>query len=473
MTAKTSFPAHPVNREEAARLYDRVLEHQKSGDGAAALALLDTVLASYPAMATLHLQRGTLLYDLRRFADALASFDTALGLDPRQAEAHFGRGAIFQAQGKLADALGAYERALQIQPAHVRALNNRALALRQTGNLAGALESYDTAIALMPDYPDFRVGKAMCLLQLGRFEEGWRLYEWRKAMADPVAPPPPGVPPWRGEALAGKTLLIQAEQGLGDTIQFCRFAALAQGEGAHVVLQVQDRLTRLLETLPFPATVIAAQTPPPPCDYHVLLMSLPFHRGGIIPAHLPYLAAEPERTEAWRTRIGAAGLKIGISWQGERTAGGAEKAWDIGRSFPLSQFENIAAMPEVRLISLQKNEGVEQLNQLAGMRVETLGDDFDAGEQAFLDTAAAMQSLDLVITADTAIAHLAGALGRPVWLALNHAADWRWLVARQDSPWYPTMQLFRQTVPGDWRGPFDRMAAALHSLPSSKSMLRP
>jgi hypothetical protein len=447
-----------MDREEAARLYDRVLEHQKNGDDAAALALLDTILTSYPAMAVLHVQRGTLLSDTKQFGDALASFDTALTLDPLQAEAHFGRGAIFQAQRKLDDALSAYDRALQIQPAHVRALNNHALALRQTGNLHAALESYDAAITLMPDCPDFRFGKAMCLLQLGRFEEGWRLYEWRKAMVDPVALPPPGVRPWRGEALAGKTLLIQAEQGLGDTIQFCRFAAL--GQGAHVVLQVQDRLTRLLETLPFPVTVIGAQNPPPPCDYHVMLMSLPFHRGDATSASMPYLAAEPQRTEAWRTRIGAGGLKIGISWQGEKAAAGDVKAWDTGRFFPLALFEDIATIQDVRLISLQKNEGVEQLNQLAG-RVETLGDDFDAGEYAFLDTAAAMANLDLVITADTAIAHLAGALGRPVWLALEYAPDWRWGLERQDTPWYPTMRLFRQTVPGDWRGPFDRIAAAL------------
>ena len=451
-----------MDREEAARLYDRVLEHQKNGDGTAALALLDRVLASYPAMAVLHVQRGTLLYESKRFGDALASFDTALGLDPRQADAHFGRGAICQAQGKLDDALAAYDQALQIQPAHPRALNNRGLALRLTGNLAGALESYDAAIALRPDCADFRFGKGMCLLQLGRFEEGWRLLEWRKAVIHAVAPPPPGARPWRGEALAGKTLLIQAEQGLGDTIQFCRFAA--QGEG--IVLQVQDRLTRLLQTLPFPVTVIGAQSPPPPCDYHELLMSLPLHRA--VPAAVPYLAAEPQRTEAWRARIGTAGFKIGISWQGERTVDGEEKEGDIGRSFPLRLFETIAAIPGVRLVSLQKNEGVEQLNQLAG-RVESLGDDFDAGEYAFLDTAAVMQSLDLVITADTAIAHLAGALGRPVWLALKFAPDWRWLVERQDSPWYPTMRLFRQTVPGDWRGPFDRMAAALPTLLSGAS----
>lgn len=428
-----------------------------------ALALLETILPFYPGMAALNIQRGALLCALRRFPEALAAFDAVLAIDPFQADAHFGRGAVLHAQGKPGEALIHYDRALEIQPSLATALNDRGLALRQTGDLAGALESYDAAIALMPDCADFRFGKAMCLLQLGRHQEGWRLYEWRKARILAVAPPPPGALPWRGENPAGKTLLIQAEQGLGDTIQFCRYAALPGAQGARVVLQVQERLTRLIQTLPFPVTVIGEEAPPPACDYHVMLMSLP-SRYDTIPSSVPYLAAEPARIAAWRRKIGAGGLKIGISWQGERKWAGKEKSWDIGRSFPLSLFEAIAAIPNVRLISLQKNDGVEQLNSLPpGMKVESLGDDFDSGPQAFLDTAAVMQSLDLVITADTAVAHLAGALCRPVWLALRHAPDWRWLLAREDSPWYPTMHLFRQTVPGDWRGPFDRMAAALRS----------
>src|SRR3954470_2897224 len=225
-----------MDREEAARLYDRVLEHRRTGDNAGALALLDRILSFYPDMAALHVQRGALQGAMKQYREAHSSFDTALAIDPFNAEAHFGKAALCHAQGKLDQALSGYDRALEIQPAHAPALNDRGLALRQAGDITGALQSYDAAIALMPDCPDFRFGKAMCLLLLGQYQEGWRLYEWRKAKILPVAPPPPGAQPWRGQDLAGKVLLVQAEQGLGDAIQFCRL--LPQAQGGRIVLQV-------------------------------------------------------------------------------------------------------------------------------------------------------------------------------------------------------------------------------------------
>lgn len=293
---------------------------------------------------------------------------------------------------------------------------------------------------------------------LGRFEDGWSLFEWRKSKIMAVAPPPRNASPWRGESLAGKVLLVQAEQGLGDTIQFCRFASMAEAQGAKLVLQVQDRLVRLLQTLPFPVRVVGTEQAPPACDYHELLLSLPHRLGNVVPATIPYIAAEPDKARLWRAKLGSSGFKIGISWQGERTWGGEEKSGDVGRSFPLSLFEGISKIPNVRLISLQKNEGVEQLDSLpGGMVVETLGDDFDTGPHAFLDTAGIIEGLDLVVTADTSIAHLAGAMGCPVWLALKHMPDWRWLLDCNDSPWYPSMRLFRQTARGDWMGVFGQM----------------
>jgi hypothetical protein len=257
-------------------------------------------------------------------------------------------------------------------------------------------------------------------------------------------------------------LLIQAEQGLGDTIQFCRFACLAQAQGAQVVLQVQDRLTRLMETLPSPIAVIGETSPVPTCNYHEMLLSLPLRFESAIPESAPYLSAEPTRLRYWRDRLGREGFKIGISWQGEKMWEGLEKPEDATRSFSVALFQGICSIPGVRLISLQKNHGVEQLDNLPdGMTIESLGERFDAGPYSFLDTAAVMESLDLVISADTAIAHLAGALGRPIWLALKCAADWRWLLNRDDSPWYPSMRIFRQTAPGDWAGLFARMEASL------------
>ncbi len=195
-------------------------------------------------------------------------------------------------------------------------------------------------------------------------------------------------------------------------------------------------------------------------DYAIPLMSLPLALGmpGPLAASAPYLYAEPERIALWRDRIGSAGLRIGISWQGS-DAGRIQ-----GTAIPLRCFEALAQIPNVRLISLQKNEGTDQLGNLpAGMKVETLGADFDAGEDAFLDTAAVMENLDLVITIDTSIAHLAGALGRPAWVALNHVPDWRWLLNRTDSDWYPTLRLFRQPADGDWSGPVAQMTARLQT----------
>lgn len=447
-----------IDSEVAAGLFDLAIELHRKREYTKALSVLNELIASYPEMATLYVQRGSLLLAAKQMEGALTDFDRALALDPLNVEGHFGSGGALQAQGNLRDAIDSYSRALELQPNHAFALNNRALALRQLGRIDEAIQSYDAAIDLMPDCPDFRFGKGMCLLLLGSFQQGWPLYEWRKAAIRPVGPPAQSGSPWQGEPLDGKVLLIQAEQGLGDTIQFCRFGAMAHSLGAKVVLQVQDRLTRLLETLPFPAGILGETALPPKCDYHAMLLSMPLHFRDTIPAAVPYLSAEPPRADYWNNRLGSRGFKIGISWQGEKSWKGEDKPEDRTRSFPLRLFQRISKIPDVRLISLQKGDGIEQLAALPeGMAVETLGEEFDAGLQSFLDTAAVMQSLDLVISADTAIAHLAGALGRPFWVALKHVPDWRWLLGREDSPWYPSCRLFRQTKPDDWDDVFSRM----------------
>jgi hypothetical protein len=271
-------------------------------------------------------------------------------------------------------------------------------------------------------------------------------------------------PAWTGkESLDGKILFIYPEQGLGDTIQFCRYAELAEARGAKVILSVQDPLVRLMRQLGPTIGIVGQDAAPPDFDYHVALMSLPWAfrtDWNTFPARIPYLRAEPERVGKWRRIIGNGGFKVGICWQGNRRG-----QVDAGRSFPVRQFECLAGLPGVRLISLQKNDGAGQLLDLpAGMTVETLGDDFDSGGDAFVDTAAAMENLDLVITSDTAIAHLAGALGRPTWIALKHVGDWRWFLDRSDSPWYPTVRLFRQSQRGDWAGVFSEIERQLAAL---------
>ena len=277
---------------------------------------------------------------------------------------------------------------------------------------------------------------------------------------------------WRGEPLAGRTLLIHAEQGLGDTIQFCRYPFPT---GGTVVLEAQPRIARLLATLPggsgIAPRIVRVGEVVPDHDLTCPLMSLPAIHGTTldsIPAPVPYLPAEPERVARWRARIGGHGFRIGIAWQGN-----PGRREDRGRSLSPDHFLPLASVPGVRLISLQKDMGaphaeggtdggVEAPRDKTGS-IETLGDDFDSGPDGFLDTAAAMMSLDLVIASDTAVPHLAGALGRPVWVALRAVPDWRWLLERTDCPWYPTMRLFRQTTRDDWGPVFGAMRAALES----------
>jgi hypothetical protein len=255
--------------------------------------------------------------------------------------------------------------------------------------------------------------------------------------------------------------LLYAEQGLGDTLQFCRYAPLVAAKGFNVILCVQAALRRLLSTLHAPLTIIGDEEPLPKHDWQCPLMSLPLVFGTElrnIPSTVPYLTAEPERVARWRRLLGADGFKVGLCWQGRRAS------IDIGRSFPLALLEPVARLPSVRLISLQKGVGLEQLQALPkGMTVAEPPDSWDE-DVPFLDSAAILQSVDLLITSDTSIAHLAGALGRPAWVLLRDAPDWRWLLERSDTPWYPTLRLFRQEAAGDFVGVVRRVAIELAAL---------
>jgi Flp pilus assembly protein TadD len=463
-----------------------------------ALDGFDRTIALKPGFAEAHLGRGNTLADMNRPDEAVRSYDRAIALKPNLAEAHNNRGMALHRLGRFEEALESYSRAIGHRPGYALACNNRGMALREIGRLEDALrdcsravalnprfaeahynrgnvlkgltrpdealQDYDCAIALKPDLAEAHWNKAVCTLLMGRFEEGWRLYERRTRKPECAANLVAGQTAWTGtESLDGKSLYIQAEQGLGDTIQFCRYALLAAEMGREVVLAVQDPLVRLMKSLGRAIHIRELTSGPPAFDYYIPLLSMPlaFHTDAdSIPAEIPYLSAEPERIRHWNARIGSEGFRVGICWQGAK---GGEV--DIGRSLPVRYFEGIASIPGVRLISLQKNAGAEQLLDLpAGMEVETFGDDFDAGPDAFIDTAAIMENLDLVITSDTAVAHLGGALGRPVWVALSYVPDWRWQLDRYDSPWYPTMKLFRQTERGNWRSTFAAMEMRLLEL---------
>jgi len=297
------------------------------------------------------------------------------------------------------------------------------------------------------------------LLRVGRFDEGWREYEWRRKIEDfPKIAKTLSKPVWDGTELQGKRVLVHEEQGFGDSIQFIRYLPLIAERGGRVTLSVRSKLARLFDAVEGFECVVAEGQPLGDYDCHTSLASLPLAFGTTaetIPATVPYLQAEDGLVEVWKERVGTEGLRVGVNWQGN----------DFGRSVPLACFQPLAVVSGVRLISLQVMHGLDQLDNLPqGMRVETLGNDFDAGPDAFIDTAAVMMNLDLIVTSDTAVAHLAGALGRPVWVVLKTSAEWRWELDRDESPWYPTMRLFRQSSPGVWLEVFARVGDKLEAL---------
>jgi tetratricopeptide (TPR) repeat protein len=409
-----------------------------------AVACLDKALKLRPDYAPAHINRAQALLALRRPAEALANLDRALALQPGSLEALDNLCAALEELGRLDEALAVADRALALKRDHAPAHNNRGVVLRELGRFGEAAAAFDRALAAAPGFAEARFNRATLALLRGDYASGWADYESRWARPGAPARLVAGLPEWRGEPLEGRSLLVYAEQGFGDVIQFSRY--LRRVDGA--TLRVPPALCALMRRL-CPETPIVASAAGR-WDLACALASLPRLCGGI-PAPTPP-APDPKREAFWRERLGGHGLRIGIAWQGAK--GGKV---DVGRSAPLAEFAPLARIPGVRLISLQKGEPLGDLPEVEAF-------DLDAGPDAFLDTAALMASLDLVVSTDTAIAHLAGALGRPVWAALKQVPDWRWGIERADSPWYPTMRLFRQRARGDWPQVFADMAGALREL---------
>ena len=435
--------------------------HALLGIGAVldALADFDQALTLQPDYADAHNNRAIALAQLGRGDEALASFDRALKLRPDYASALCNRANVFKELNRFEEALRGYAEAIVTDPSFAEAYNNRGLTLLELGRVTEAQGDFACAIAIRPDYAEALHNRAVVALLTGDYLIGWRDYEhrWRIPGFGRRGPPVPA-PEWRGEDLVGKHILVHEEQGLGDVLQFARFLPVLASRGARVTFAVRASLHRQLRSLAAPLEFVDDAPADASFEFQSALMSLPGALGltlRTMRAEVPYLSSDPALVAKWRERIGVSGLKIGICWQGTLST-------DKGRSAPLRQFHCIAAIPGVRLISLQKINGLDQLANLPeGMRVEMLGEDFENGPDVFADTAAVMAHLDLVITTDTSIAHLAGALGRPVWVALKHSANWRWLLDRSDSPWYPTARLYRQSVRMEWDAVFERMAADL------------
>jgi len=449
-------------RPDAPELLDNLAAalHQQ-GQSEAAQATYERALKLNPNRVESYIGLGAVLVDRGRAEEALHRYEQALSLAPDHPALHSNLGVALVELGRPLEAIAHYRRALAAQPDRAETHNNLGIALERLGQYPEALDCYGRALALGPDYAEAHFNRAHALLITGNLDEGWREYEWRFAVARYVRDF--DRPLWEGEPLAGKTILVHAEQGFGDTLQFVRYIPMIAAAGGRVVLEAPRALMHITRSVAGLSEVLASGDSLPEFDCHCPLLSLPRVLGttiATIPNQVPYLAAEPERIGFWRERLPKAGLRVGIVWQGNPQA-----RMDKARSIPLCEFAAMAAVPGVYLVSLQKNDGLDQLGSLpADMRIDTLGPEFDAGPDAFRDTAAVMMSLDLVIACDTSVAHLAGALGRPVWVILANNPDWRWLVGRDDSPWYPTTRLFRQHQPGDWTGVMREAAAALAQL---------
>ena len=468
--------------DEALASYDRALAikpddaetHYNRGNALTLLKRLDEALAAYdralairPDYAEALNNRGNALTDLKRPGEALASYDRALAIKPDYAEALYGRGNVLADEERLDEGLASYDRALAIKPDYVEALNSRGNALALLKRIDEALADYDRALAITPDHADALVNRGLVQLLCGDLRKGFAGCEWRwETKGFSTEAPKISAPKWQGEDIAGRRILVFSEQGLGDQIQFARYLPLLIQRGAKVTFFCRASLVRLFRSLSAPIEFVTTLVGDESFDFQCALMSLPLRSGtdlGSIPNQVPYLQSEADLAGAWKQRIGEVGFKVGIAWQGK-----PDGKIDRGRSFPLSELIPFARRPGIRLISLQKNHGLDQLTSLPDdVAVETLGDGFDGGSDAFIDTAAAMSNLDLIVTSDTSIAHLAGALGRPTWVALQHVPDWRWLLDRDDSPWYPTMRLFRQQTRGDWGSVFPRMAVELDAILSN------
>ena len=430
------------------------------GRTAEALAAIEHAIALKPGFAEAHGNLGRIFHEQKRIAEAIACYREAIRLRPDLAGAHNALGAALHADLQHAKAMAAFERAIALKPDYAEALCNVGLLLGEEHQFAAALERFDQAEKIQPDLHLAHNNRAGVLLLTGDFAAGWPEYEWRWQI--PGAPKRPPQPAWEGEPLNGRTVLLYAEQGLGDALQFIRYAPMVQACGGKVALVCDRRLISILSTCSGIDLFTSAYEPLPPFDVHAALLSLPrIFKTEVdsIPARVPYLSAPSDRVEHWRRElVGAGRLRVGINWQGNPSYVG-----DRRRSMLLAEFAPLAAIDGVHLVSLQKGAGAEQLAH-ALFDVEDLGRKLDEENAAFCDTAAVIKNLDLVITSDTALAHLAGALGAPVWVALAFTPDWRWLLDRSDSPWYPTMRLFRQSVAGQWQDVFARMVDELRRL---------
>jgi Tfp pilus assembly protein PilF len=439
---------------------------------------------------------ATILHEQNRIAEAIENYIKAIHLKPDFTEAYYNLANILRAQNRTDEAIDNYKQAIRLKPELIKAYNalgeilnerncyaetiellkqaiqfnpdnsevynNMAATLMMQGHYSQALKNFKHSIKLTPGYAKTHANMGLLLLLTGQFIDGWKEYQWRLDPEVNVIQGDFDQPRWDGSSFAGKRLLVNHEQGFGDTLQFIRYLPMVKDRGGTVIFRERKSVLALLGQFPGIDEFSEVTTDAPPkinFDYHVSLLSLP----GIfattletIPAEVPYLYADPAKAEYWRKKLCGTEFKVGIVW-----AGTAKHKNDHNRSCKLEDFAVLARIDGVRLYGLQKGKIATEVENLSeDIDITNLGEEFED----FADTAAAIENLDLIISVDTAVAHLAGAMGKPVWILLPFTPDWRWMLERQDSPWYPTAKLFRQEIHGDWDEVLNRVATKLRSL---------
>jgi tetratricopeptide (TPR) repeat protein len=444
--------------DHAGALYNRGVVLEDLGLVQEAVACYDRVLALHPGDVEGLGKRGAALAKLGRGEEGLESCRSALALRPGDPGALYNHALVLYRLDRFEEALAAYDATLAAEPRHLLAHSNRGSTLNELNRHGEAIESFQRAQALCPDVPEVRWNEGLSRLVLGELELGWPLFESRWGMrAFYRGPDPSQGKAWRGEEqLAGRTILLCAEQGLGDTVHFARYVPLVAARGGRVLLEVQPELKALLVGLRGVERVFGRDEALPGAELHCPLLSLPLAFGtslGSIPAEVPYLAAPPDRVARWARRLGAPrGPRIGLCWSGSPQHQG-----DRRRSVPLERLLPLTRIPGLELVSVQKEVRDADRPALEASGIRHFGGEIDD----LADAAALISLLDLVVTVDTVAAHLAGALARPVWVMLPFSPDWRWLMEREDSPWYPTARLFRLPRIGAWDEVVARVAAEL------------
>ncbi|HEX4795704.1 MAG TPA: tetratricopeptide repeat-containing glycosyltransferase family protein [Humisphaera sp.] len=438
--------------------FDLALQHHQAGRLSEAEAIYRRILAQEPNHAGALNNLGTALHHQGKSDEAIEIYQRALTLRPDHAGTLSNLGGVYRELGRNEEAIPLLQRAVALDPDLAIAHNNLALAYRDTRNIQSAQGEFVRALTLQPQDRYARWNLGMLRLLQGDYSAAWPDYEARLGLNGTGLQTDITGPLWDGSDLHGQRILLHCEQGAGDTIQFLRFVPLVKQRGGKIILQTQPSLCRLLQGQLGVEQVISVDDARPPYDVHCPIMSLASRFGttlDTIPARVPYLNADPQLVERWRERLGASDgrLNVGISWGGNPV-----NQHDRFRSVPLSALAPLAGATNVRFISLQKGPWAQQIKSPpAGLEIIDWTDDL----QDFADTAALMSALDMVLTVCTATAHLAGALGRKTWVMLCFPCDWRWLTDRSDSPWYPTMRLFRQTQFGLWDQPVQQVLAEL------------